>query len=292
MTALRQIWILIWKDLLIDLRRKENLVAMFFFSLLTLLVFRFALSDDAEPRFRITPRVMATLTEQGVSAPILKALSPLEGRTLSGREALLAALDAMPTGAPPVGVRASLLELARRDALTEAAPGLLWVTVLMAGVLGLSRSYAQEKEQGCMDGLLLTPVERGVLYLGKMLSNMFFLVVILVLLLPLFSLFFQVRLAGALGPITLVLLAGVLGFAALGTLLGGITTSLKGREVLLPILLYPLLVPLIISAVFLTGAVLEGVSLSEELGWLKMLGACDAVYLIVSYLVFDYVMES
>ena len=292
MMVLRQIGVLIWKDLLIDLRRKENLIAMFFFSLLTLLIFRFALSDDAEARFRITPRVLATLTAQGMAQSMLGDLAALEGRTIIGREALLAALDALPGGPAPAEARISVLDLARRDSLTEAAPGLLWVTLLMAGVLGLSRSYNQEKEQGCMDGLLLTPVERGVLYLGKMLSNMFFLVVILALLLPLFSLFFQVRLAGVVVPRALVLLAGVLGFASLGTLLGGITASLKGREVLLPILLYPLLVPLVVAAVFLTGSVLEGATLAQNAGWLNLLAACDTVYLIVSYLVFDYVMET
>ena len=143
-----------------------------------------------------------------------------------------------------------------------------------------------------MDGLLLTPVDRGVLYLGKMLSNTAFMVIILVLLLPLFGLFFQVRLSDVVLPLGAVLLAGVLGFASLGTLLGGITASLKGREVLLPILLYPLLVPLVVAAVFLTGAVLDGGTLSGHGGWLNLLLACDAVFLVVSYLVFDYVMEA
>ncbi|MDH5753486.1 MAG: heme exporter protein CcmB, partial [Deltaproteobacteria bacterium] len=218
MTALRQIWVLLWKDLMIDLRRKENIIAMFFFSLLTLMVFRFALGEDSEPRYRLSPRVMAVQALREVPGEIRQDLENLSGRMFTGREALLDALNKLPSGPAPGAVRIAILENARTSTLSESAAGLLWVTVLLAGVLGLSRSFTQEKEHGCMDGLLLTPVSRGVLYLGKMLSNALFLVLILVLLMPLFALFFQVGLGGILGPMSVVLLGGVLGFSALGTL--------------------------------------------------------------------------
>jgi heme exporter protein B len=291
-TALTQVWVLLWKDVLIDLRRKENIVSMFFFALLTLLIFNFAIGGGEAQRYRLTPRVLGVLAGQGLAPAQVQALLPLLGRTFNDRAALLAALDALPAGPAPAPVRIAVLEQSARGFLQEGAAGLLWVTMLLAGVLGLSRSFAQEREQGCMDGLLLTPVSRGVLYLGKMLSNTLFLTVILALLLPLFSLFMGVGLRGAWPALVAVLLGGTLGFAALGTLLGGITASLKGREVLLPILLFPLLVPLVVVVVHLSVVILEGEPLAAELRWLELLAAFDAVFLIVSYLVFEYVMES
>ena len=289
---LGQVWVLIWKDLLIDLRRKENIVSMFFFALLTLLIFNFAVGEGSGLRYRINPRVLGALGSQGLPPAQVAALAPLLGRTFSERAALLAALDALPGGPPSAAVRIAVLEQSARGFLQESAAGLLWVTMLLAGVLGLSKSFTQEREQGCMDGLLLTPVSRGVLYLGKMLSNTLFLTLILALLLPLFSLFMGVSLRGAWAPLVAVLLGGTLGFTALGTLLGGITASLKGREVLLPILLFPLIVPIVVVVVHLSGALLEGQPLLEERAWLQLLFAFDAVFLIVSYLVFEYVMES
>jgi heme exporter protein B len=290
--ALGQVWVLLWKDLLIDLRRKENIVSMFFFALLTLLIFNFAVGAGEGVHYRITPRVLGVLAGQGLAPAQVAALERLEGRAFADRAALLAALDALPAGLVTGPLRVAVLEQSAQGFLQESAAGLLWVTLLLAGVLGLSKSFTQEREQGCMDGLLLTPVGRGVIYLGKMLSNTLFLTLILALLLPLFSLFLGVGLRGAWVPLVVVLLGGTLGFAALGTLLGGITASLKGREVLLPILLFPLLVPLVVVVVHVSGTVLEGRPLTAEPAWLELLAAFDAVFLIVSYLVFEYVMES
>jgi len=289
--TLGKLWVLIWKDLLIDLRRKENVLAMFLFALLTLLIFNFAVGSGKDLRYRITPRVVAILASEGHSAQDLAALKSLRGRTFSAREGVLEAMDRL---APPPApaLRAAVLEHSARGFLRESAAGLLWVTALLAGVLGLSKSFVQEREQGCMEGLLLTPVSRGVIYLGKMLSNTLFLAIILACLLPLFSLFFGVSLHNAWGPLALVLLGGVAGFSSLGTLLAGITATLKGREVLLPILLFPLLVPIVVAVVVLTGAVFDGESLADQGAWLRLLGAFDAIFLIVSYLVFEYVMEN
>lgn len=287
-----QMSVLIWKDLLIDLRRKENLLGMFLFALLTLLIFNFAVGGGEGKRYRITPRVLNVLQQGGMSTGNAAALKPLTGRNFNGREAFLAALDDLPGGTLPSTLRIALLSQSERSVLRESAPGLFWVTVLLAGVLGLSKSFAQEREQGCMDGLLVSPVERGVLYLGKMFSNGLFLIIIQALFLPIFAMFFGVGLGGVWFQLAVVMTGGTLGFTALGTLLGGITASLKGREVLLPILLFPLLVPIVVVAVYLTGQVLDGFSLWEEGAWLRLMGAFDAVFLIVSYLVFEYVMEN
>ena len=251
---------------------------------------------------------MKILKDDGFQPERLELLKPLEGRTYASRSNLLAALDAteksgakkaagkksaekvVATGAG--ALRIALLEHSGITLMREGAPGLFWITVLLAGMLGLSKSFAQEREQGCMDALLLTPVERGAIYLGKMFSNTLFLIAIQVLFLPLFALFFGVGLRGVWLPLAVVMLGGTLGFAALGTLLGGITASLKGREVLLPVLLFPLLVPLMVVAVNLTGTVLDGASLWEQGAWLRLMAAFDAVFLIASFLVFEYVMES
>lgn len=290
--VLRQVWVLLWKDLLIDLRRKENLLAMFLFAVLTLLIFKFAVGGDDARHYRVTPRVLALLEQEGLSRPALEALRGLSGRAYPSRGALLEALDALRAAPLPPPARIALLKFSARSLLQESAAGLLWVTVLLAGVLGLSRSITTEREGGCMDGLLLTPVSRGVIYLGKMLSNTLFLAVMLALLLPLVSLFFAVGLRDTWLPLMLVMLGGVLGFTALGTLLGGMTASVRGREVLLPILLFPLLVPIVVAVVHLTGVILDGGNLAGQWRWLQLLGAFDAIYLIVSYLAFEYVMES
>lgn len=292
-----QIGVLIWKDLLIDLRRKENLLGMFLFAALTLLIFNFAVGGGGEPRYRITARVMKILRDDGLPPERLAVLKPLAGRTYASRSELLKAIDdAEKRSVPKVPadgkLRIALLEHSAVTLMREGAPGLFWVTVLLAGMLGLSKSFAQEREQGCMDALLLTPVERGVLYLGKMFSNTLFLIAIEILFLPLFALFFGVGLRGVWLELGVVMLGGTLGFAALGTLLGGVTASLKGREVLLPVLLFPLLVPLMVVAVHLTGVVLDGGSLWEQGPWLRLMAAFDGVFLIASFLVFEYVMEN
>lgn len=291
-TALRNIFIILWKDLLIDLRRKENILAMVFFSLLTLLIFQFALGGSDAAHYRITPRTMQFLAAGGASEPALLALDPLVGRTIATREALLQALDELGEAAPSGQERIAILKAARRTSLQASAPGLLWVMFLLAGLLGLGKSFSQEKENACMEGLLLTPASRGSLYLGKMGSNVMFLVVLLAIVLPMFALMYHISLAGVLLPLCAVLLAGVLGFSALGTLLGGMTSTLRGREILLPLLLFPLLAPIVIVVVHLTGVILEGGSLAGQMDWVRLLAAADAVFLIVSYLIFEYVMEA
>ncbi len=296
----RQIGILVWKDVLTDLRRKEHLLAMFFFAVLTLLLFQFALDAGQDPRYRVTPRVVERVAAMAaprnpadLAAPQAReALAPLLNRAFASQDALLDALTPIPQAALGTEQRVALVALARQGAVEEAAPGLIWVAFILAGVLGLAKSFAQEREQGSLEGLLLTPVPRGTIYLGKMLGNALFLAVILALLVPLAGVLLGVDLRGAAGPLALALLGGVLGFSALGTLLGGVTAQVAGREVLLPLLLFPLLVPLLLVEVHLTQAILAGEPLASQASWLRLLGAFDGIFLVVSYLVFDAVMES
>ena len=290
--AIRQIWALLRKDLLIDLRRKENLLAMVFFAVLTLMIFQFALGDRGDDLFRVTPRVVAELEARGLPRDDLAALALLMGRTYSTPSGFLGAFDLARQRPGGGGERIAILEASRRTFLEESAAGLLWVTFLLAGILGLSKSFAQERENACLEGLLLTPVDRGMLYLGKMIGNALFLLILLLLLLPMFALMFGIHLGAVWLPLGVVILAGVVGFSALGTLLGAITASLRGREVLLPLLLFPLMVPVLIMEVQITGAILDGEPLAGQARWLGLLGLFDALYLTVSYLVFEYVMET
>ena len=177
----------------------------------------------------------------------------------------------------------------RGDVARAAAPGVLWATVAFAGTLGLSRSLAREQQAGCMDGLLLAPVDRSAIFFGKALGNLAFMAVVEVILLPLFSALFDVPL---LRPGVLVVTAlGTVGYAAVGTLLAAIAVNTRAREVMLPILLLPLAIPALIAAVQATGGLVEGGTLSEIGGWVRILVVYDLVIVAVSTLTFGYVVE-
>lgn len=177
----------------------------------------------------------------------------------------------------------------RGEMAEAAAPGVLWVTVAFAGTLGLSRSLAREQQAGCIDGLLLAPVDRSAIFFGKALGNLAFMAVVEVVLLPLFAALFDVPL---LRPgVLLVLALGTLGYAAVGTLLAAIAVNTRAREVMLPILLLPLAVPVLIAAVQATAGLVDGATLAEVGGWLRLLVVYDLVIVAVSMLTFGYIVE-
>ena len=182
------------------------------------------------------------------------------------------------------------LALDLRGAVARAAgPGVLWATVAFAGTLGLSRSLAREQQSGCIDGLLLAPVDRSAIFFGKALGNLIFMAVVEIVLLPLFSALFDVPL---LRPgVLLVVALGTIGYAAVGTLLAAIAVNTRAREVMLPVLLLPLAVPTLIAAVRATGGIVEGATLGEVGGWVRLLVVYDLVIVAVSMLTFGYVVE-
>jgi heme exporter protein B len=170
-----------------------------------------------------------------------------------------------------------------------AAPGVLWATAAFAGTLGLSRSLSREQQTGCIDGLLLTPVDRSVIFFGKALGNLVFIVLVEVILLPLFSALFDVPL---LQPgVLLVTALGTVGYAAVGTLLAAIAVNTRAREVMLPVLLLPLAIPALIAAVRATGGLLEGGTLADVGGWVRLLVVYDLLIVAASLLTFGYVVE-
>ena len=174
---------------------------------------------------------------------------------------------------------------------SEVSPGILWVAFLFAGTIGLNRSFMLEKENGCLMGLMLVPADRTAIYFGKLISNLIFLSIMEIFILPLFMIFFNVDLLPHLGPLLLVVFLGTLGFCALGTLLSSLASNLKTREIMLPILLYPLLIPIIIGVVRMTGQLLDGTPLIDMVKWIGLTASFDIIYIGVSIMTIDHILE-
>ena len=177
-----------------------------------------------------------------------------------------------------------------RVAPREIAGGLIWLTVIFGGLLGLARTFQMEREEGAMEGLVLSPVPRDALFLGKVAANYILLMVVTLLVVAVFWLFFGLRLGS--WPLLLAVLAlGVLGFVAVGTLFSAVTASSTMGETLLPILLFPILVPVVVFGVSATDRVFAGRPLAEVAGNLKMLGAFALASVVVGAVLFRYVVE-
>ena len=178
----------------------------------------------------------------------------------------------------------------RADNQQALAPGVLWVAIAFAGMLGLSRSFIVEKDRGSMEGLLLTPVDRSAIYLGKMLGSVLFMAVVEVIILPIFVVLFNLS-AGDLPLLAGVTILGTVGLAGVGTLFSAMAVHTRAREVLLPILLFPVVVPAMLAAVKLTAAILDRLPLAEVQHWFSLLIAFDVVFTTLSLILFDYVVE-
>lgn len=222
----RKILIVLDKDLRIEWRNLDNLPAMFFFSLLVLVIFNFGFD--------------------------------------------FASADFIALG-----------------------PGVLWVAFTFAGVLAFGHSFALERDGECIQGLRLAPVDPGTLYLGKMLANFISMVIVEAVLLPLCAVLFTERIMVNIDALAVIVLVHTLGFAAVGTLFGAMTARTRRGDVLLPILLFSVSVPLMISAVKSTGAVLDGASAFEEPSgtWLVMALIFDVVFITAAFLTFEYIIE-
>jgi heme exporter protein B len=177
----------------------------------------------------------------------------------------------------------------RVENIAQVAPGVLWVTFAFASTLELNRSLALEMENDCLDGLLLAPMDRSVIYFGKMLGNLIFICTIEALILPIFSVLFDLNLIRP--PLLLTIFLGTVGFAGVGTLLSAIAVNTRAREVMLPVLLFPIILPVVIAATKATGGILDGLPLGDFAHWLRFLVAFDIIFLVVSYLTFDFVVQ-
>ncbi len=220
----RQLRTLIWKDLLVEARGRETVLAGAVFALLVLVIFNFAFD----------------LRVENVAA---------------------------------------------------VAPGVLWVTVTFAGVLSLGRAFARERDRRTLDGLLLAPIDRSALYLAKVATSVVSMLVVEVVALPAFIALFN--LVVNLPLLILALVLGTLGLAGVGTLFAAIAAHTRAREVMLPLLLFPIQVPVILATVKSTGAAIRvpGLEPPDVGQWLGLLIAFDALFLGLSVLLFDYAIE-
>lgn len=175
-------------------------------------------------------------------------------------------------------------------ALRAAAGGLIWLAVLFAGILAFNRSYELELQSDALEVLLMYPGDRWPIFVGKLIANYVFVLAVVVVVLPLAAVLYHVPLGTALGGVVLVTMLGSVGFVTLGTLYGALASRSRAREVLLPLLLFPMLVPVLIAATKATTALLGGLPFSESGAWLRMLLAFDAVFVTASLLVFDDVI--
>ena len=171
----------------------------------------------------------------------------------------------------------------------DLAPGILWVAFAFAGILAMNRAFVLEKDRGSLEGLLLTPVSRDAIYFGKMLGTFLFMVVVEVALLPIFAVLFDFS-SFSVGLVLAILLA-TLGFAAVGTLFSAIAVNTRSREIMLPVLFLPVILPVIIGAVESSAGAIGGSSGVSVARWIGLIAVFDAVYLVICPWLFGLVVE-
>ena len=224
MGFLGQTFLLLKKDLLLEVRRRESLLTMFFFGILLLFVFHFS--------FDLAP-----------------------------------------------------------EQLVEMGPALLWLAFLFTGTLGLAQLFEGERGNHCLEALLLSPMDRGALFLAKTAFNFILMVLVEIVVIPLFWILFNLRSWDVIPYLFLVALLGTIGFCVLGTLLSAITLKARARELLLPLVLFPLMIPVILGTIRCMEAILRVGELGDALPWLRLLIGFDVIFVTVGVLIFDWVIE-
>jgi heme exporter protein B len=225
MALVSQTLLLLRKDLLLEWRRRDSLLTMFFFGTLLLFVFHFS--------FDLAP-----------------------------------------------------------DKVAEMAPALLWLAFLFTGTLGLAQLFQGERENHCLEALLLSPLDRGALFLAKTAFNFVLMLLVEVVVMPLFWILFNLNSWNLLPQLFLVTLLGTVGFCVLGTIMSAITLRARARELLLPLVLFPLMIPVILATIRCMENVLRTGEFGDAVQWLRLLLGFDVIFVTVGVLVFDWVIES
>ena len=225
MALLKQTFLLLRKDLRLELRRRDSLLTMFFFGTLLLFVFHFA--------FDLAP-----------------------------------------------------------DRVAEMAPALLWLAFLFTGTLGLAQLFQAERDNHCLDALLMSPLDRGALFLAKTGFNLVLMLLVEIVVMPLFWILFNLNSWNLLPQLFLVTFLGTVGFCVLGTIMAAITLKARARELLLPLILFPLMIPIILATIRCMENVLRTGELGDALPWLRLLLGFDVIFLTLGVLIFDWVIES
>lgn len=225
MELIKQTLLLLWKDLLLELRRRDSLLTMFFFGTLLLFVFHF--SFDLPP-----------------------------------------------------------------DRVAEMAPALLWLAFLFTGTLGLTQLFQVERENHCLEALLLSPLDRGALFLAKSCFTLLLMFLVEAVVMPLFWILFNLQGWNLLPQLFLVTLLGTVGFCVLGTIMSAITLRARAREILLPLVLFPLMIPVILATIRCMENIMSAGELGAAWSWLRLLLGFDVIFVTVGILMFDRVIES
>jgi len=225
MELVKQTLLLLWKDLLLELRRRDSLLTMFFFGTLLLFVFHF--SFDLPP-----------------------------------------------------------------DRVAEMAPALLWLAFLFTGTLGLTQLFQVERENHCLEALLLSPLDRGALFLAKSCFTLLLMFLVEAVVMPLFWILFNLQEWNLLPQLFLVTLLGTVGFCVLGTIMSAITLRARARELLLPLVLFPLMIPVILATIRCMENIMSAGELGAAWSWLRLLLGFDVIFVTVGILMFDRVIES
>lgn len=169
--------------------------------------------------------------------------------------------------------------------------GILWMAIVFAGILGLNKSMMSEINGGNLNALLLAPVDKSAIFFGKVLSNFVFLVFMEIITVPVFTIFYNINIfQHTLLPIP-VLILGTYGFSVLGTLFSIISVKSRTREVMLPILLLPLMIPIILAAIQSINIFIKGDAISDADRWIRLIAAFDLIFTFVVYAIFDYIVE-
>lgn len=224
MDLLKQTSLVFWKDLLLEWRRRDSLLTMFFFGTLLLFVFHFS--------FDLAP-----------------------------------------------------------DKVTEMAPALLWLAFLFTGTLGLTQLFQVERENHCLEALLLSPLDRGALFLAKSCFNLLLMLLVELVVMPLFWILFNLHGWNLLPQLFLVTLLGTVGFCVLGTIMSAITLRARARELLLPLVLFPLMIPVILATIRCMENIMSAGGLGAAGSWLRLLLGFDVIFVTVGILIFDRVLE-
>ena len=179
------------------------------------------------------------------------------------------------------GTRAGTMEL--------VAPGILWVALTFGGVIGFSHIFAVEKENSRLEGLMLCPIDRAVIYWGKLVGGFTFMMAVGIVITPVFLALFNLPLF--LPKLALIIVLAIIGFAAVGTLFSAVAINTRARDIMLPILFLPIVIPVVVAAVKATALILAGKPWGDILTWLQIIIAFDVIYMVVATLVFEFVVE-
>lgn len=176
-------------------------------------------------------------------------------------------------------------------AMASVSSGVLWLTILLSGVLSFNRSYEREIEAGALDALLLYPGDRRSIFVGKLIANLLFVLLVEIIAVPVAAVLFSMPVAHIALPLAGVLFLGTLGFVALGTFYAAMSSRLRAREVMLPLLLFPMLVPLLLASVNATQGLLDDSIMGNVGGWTRLLIVFDLIFLAATFVAFEHVIE-